>query len=226
MKTLAIITARGGSKRIPRKNIKPFMGKPMIAYAIEAARKSGVFQEVMVSTEDEEIARIAEEWGAKVPFFRSTETASDYATTADVIDEVLRVYRERGMEFDSFCCIYPCVPFLTDVVLKEAYEEFLGADALIPVCPFSQIPEWAFTICDGILVPKYPEMANVRSQDIPPSYSDPGMFYYSTTESFARTRSVVPSNVRPYVMDEIHCQDIDNDIDWKMAELKFRFINE
>ena len=113
MKTLAMITARGGSKRIPRKNIKEFNGKPIIAYSIEAALASGVFDEVMVSTDDEEIAEIAKKYGAKVPFFRSEKTPNEFATTVDVIEEVLNTYRERGEEFDIFCCIYPTAPFIT-----------------------------------------------------------------------------------------------------------------
>ena len=105
---LAIITARGGSKRIPHKNIKSFVGKPIIAYSIEAALKSGAFDEVMVSTDDEEIARIALEYGAKVPFMRSDENAGDYASTDDVIMEVLKAYEDRGIKFERFCCCWDC----------------------------------------------------------------------------------------------------------------------
>ena len=111
MKNIAIIPARGGSKRIPRKNIKSFMGKPIIAYSIEAALQSGLFEEVMVSTDDDEIARIARECGAKVPFMRSAETSNDYAGTADVILEVVKMYEMLGNKFDTVCCIYPTAPF-------------------------------------------------------------------------------------------------------------------
>ncbi|MBQ3794067.1 MAG: pseudaminic acid cytidylyltransferase, partial [Lachnospiraceae bacterium] len=129
MKRLAIITARGGSKRIPRKNIKPFLGKPILAYSIEAAIDSGLFDEVMVSTEDEEIAEIAKKYGAKVPFYRSEKTAGDFATTNDVLLEVLEEYKKLGQEFEEACCIYPTAPFVTSGKLKKAMEEFAASDA-------------------------------------------------------------------------------------------------
>jgi pseudaminic acid cytidylyltransferase len=121
MKNIAIIPARGGSKRIPRKNIKPFMGKPIIAYSIEAALQSGLFDEVMVSTDDEEIAEIACKYGAQVPFMRSAEMSNDYAGTDDVILEVLRKYKEQGRKFETVCCIYSTAPFVTPERLREAY---------------------------------------------------------------------------------------------------------
>ena len=112
MKNLCIIPARGGSRRIPRKNVKPFLGKPMLAYSIEAAKQSGLFNEIMVSTDDAEIAEVAKKYGANVPFMRSAETASDYATTADVLKEVLVKYKEQGQEFDNFCCFYATAPMV------------------------------------------------------------------------------------------------------------------
>ena len=121
MKNLCVIPARGGSKRIPRKNIKPFMGKPIVAYSIDAALRSGLFEEVMVSTDDEEIAMIAREHGAQVPFMRDAETANDYASTADVILEVLDMYEKRGRVFDTICCVYSTAPFVTPARLSEAY---------------------------------------------------------------------------------------------------------
>ena len=121
MKNIAIIPARGGSKRIPRKNIKPFMGKPIIAYSIEAALQSGLYEEVMFSTDDEEIAGIACKYGAKVPLMRSAEMSNDYAGTDDVILEVLRKYKEQGREFETVCCIYSTAPFVTPERLREAY---------------------------------------------------------------------------------------------------------
>ena len=121
MSNIAIITARGGSKRISKKNIKEFMGKPMLAYAIQAASDSKIFDEVMVSTDSEEIAEVAKKYGAKVPFMRSERTASDNATTYDALEEVTAKYKETGKEFDTLCCIYPCVPYLTSETLKNAY---------------------------------------------------------------------------------------------------------
>src|SRR5690606_21558885 len=135
---LCIIPARGGSKRIPRKNIKDFLGKPIIAYSIEAALKSELFQEVMVSTDDEEIAEIAKQYGAKVPFMRSTETSDDYATTMEVLREVVKDYGSKGMYFENICCIYPTAPFVSSERLKEAYDVLLNHnyDSVIPVMRF------------------------------------------------------------------------------------------
>ena len=139
MNTIAIITARGGSKRIPRKNIKEFMGKPMITYAIDAALKSNVFDEVMVSTDDFEIAEIAKKNGAKVPFMRSKKTANDMAMTYDVLEEVIDEYQKIGRNFDNLACIYPCVPFLKSETLQNAYQIFINSncDTLVPVVKFS-----------------------------------------------------------------------------------------
>ena len=128
---VAVITARGGSKRIPRKNIKDFMGKPMIAHAIETAKKSGLFSEIMVSTEDQEIADIARKFGASVPFMRSLNTANDIATTFDVLDEVVSQYEEKGQVFDNLCCIYPCVPPMILIRLFLLYVSHSRFSALL-----------------------------------------------------------------------------------------------
>ena len=145
MSRLAIITARGGSKRIPKKNIREFCGKPILAYSIEAALASGLFDHVMVSTDDEEIAQIAEKYGAEVPFFRSEATSGDFATTNDVLAEVLAEYEKRGMHFDIACCIYPTAPFVTAQKLTNAVEQLEASDAdtLIPVVSFSYPPQRA-----------------------------------------------------------------------------------
>ncbi len=224
MSCIAMITARGGSKRIPRKNIKEFMGKPMIAYAIEAAINSNVFDEVMVSTDDIEIAEIAKQYGAKVPFMRSDKTSDDFATTVDVIEEVINTYKENGLEFDELCCIYPCVPFLKAETLKNAYEQFNGFDALMPVCKFAVPIEWAMKIENERLIPNDREAQNIRSQDMTPKYFDVGMFYYSTIKSFEESKSLVPDNIKAFIMNETECQDIDTDEDWQMAELKFQLL--
>ena len=180
MSSIAIITARGGSKRIPKKNIRPFCGKPIIAYSIEAALECGRFDEVMVSTDSEEIAAIAREYGASVPFLRSGETAGDFATTADVIREVLQRYEEEGKHFDSFMCIYPTAPFITADVLGEAWGSFDGRetpDAVVPVVRFSFPPQRGFVVKDGLLAYKWPEYRSMRSQDLEPFYHDAGQFY-------------------------------------------------
>ena len=153
MRKIAIITARGGSKRIPRKNIRPFLGKPIMAYSIEAALQSNIFDEVMVSTEDEEIAALARRYGAKVPFYRSEKTSGDFAGTNDVLLEVLGEYEKRGEHFELGCCIYPTAPFVTAEKLTEAVGKLEAADAdtLIPVVEFSYPPKRAMVIRDGML---------------------------------------------------------------------------
>ena len=144
-KSIAIITARGGSKRIPKKNIKEFCGKPIIAYSIEAALKSGIFSEVMVSTDSHKIAEIARSYGAEVPFLRSERTSDDYATTSDVILEVLSEYEQLGRTFEYICCIYPTAPFITREKLQFAMEmiERDGVEAVMPVVEFSYPPQGA-----------------------------------------------------------------------------------
>lgn len=227
MKSLALITARGGSKRIPRKNIKDFNGKPIIAYSIEAALQSGVFDEVMVSTDDEEIAEIARRYGANVPFLRSEKTSNDFATTADVINEVIEEYDKRGQKFDLLTCIYPTAPFITADKLKKAVEDLKASDAdtLIPVVRFSYPPQRAMEIVDGMLVFRQPENLSKRSQDLEPHYHDAGQFYVTRTESFLKTNSLLVGKILPLELSELEVQDIDNEVDWKLAELKYSMIH-
>lgn len=226
MKSIAIITARGGSKRIPRKNIKEFMDKPMLAYAIEAAKKSGIFDTVMVSTDDEEIAAVAKNLGAEVPFMRSAETSSDFATTYDVLEEVLTEYKKINIGFDMVCCIYPCVPFLTADSLKTAYKQMSEekTDAVMPVCKYPVPIEWAMTINGGILVPNNRKAQLIRSQDLVPKYYDVGMFYFCKTSVLLGHKTLVPPNTGAYIIDETECQDIDTMADWKSAELKYKIL--
>ena len=224
MSVLAIITARGGSKRIPRKNIRNFMGRPMITYAISVALEASLFDEVMVSTDDDEIAALARVRGAAVPFMRSAATANDYATTSDVLNEVLAEYAKLGRCFDSFCCIYPCVPFLTVDIIKGAYDRFVssGSDALMPVVQYSFPIQRAMKVSDeGFLSYREPENAPKRSQDLEPMYHDVGMFYFYKTASWGRVKTIVP-----YVMPEERIQDIDTLSDWRMAEIKYKMLME
>jgi len=228
MKVLAIVTARGGSKRIPRKNIKEFCGKPIMAYSVEAAKNSGVFDTVMISTEDEEIAQIGQQYGAEVPFYRSEETASDYATTTDVLMEVLDEYDRRGQHFDIACCIYPTAPFVTAKRLLEAVNMLKesNADTVIPVVPFSYPPQRAMVIEDGMLKFKYPENLIVRSQDLEKHYHDAGQFYVFRTDAFKKNKNLLLGNILPIVLDELEVQDIDTEEDWKMAEVKYSMIKQ
>lgn len=225
MSVIAIITARGGSKRIPKKNIKEFMGKPMIAYAIDAAIKSDIFDEIMVSTDSVEIARTAEKYGASVPFMRSERTASDSATTFDALDEVLCEYQNRGKTFDTLCCIYPCVPFLKAQTLKDAYLRLKDYDAVVPVCKFPVPIEWALKIDNELLIPNDREAQNIRSQDLTPKYYDAGMFYFCKTDKLYQHNSLMPDKTASYIIDETECQDIDTPEDWKSAEMKYKILN-
>ncbi len=228
MKALALITARGGSKRIPRKNIKDFNGKPIIAYSIEAALSSGVFDEVMVSTDDEEIAEISRSYGAQVPFLRSEKTSNDYATTSDVINEVISEYEKRGKRFDILTCIYPTAPFITADKLKKAVEDLekSDADTLIPVVRFSYPPQRAMEIHDGKLVFRQPENLKARSQDLTPHFHDAGQFYVTRTKSFLKTNNLLMGSIIPLELSELEVQDIDNEVDWKLAELKYNLLNK
>ena len=225
MSSIAIITARGGSKRIPRKNIKNFLGKPIIAYSIEAALESGVFDEVMVSTDDEEIAEIAKKYGAKVPFFRSEATSNDFATTADVILEVLEYYKKNlGKTFDNFICIYPTAPFVTANKLKDAYGQFKNedADSLVPVVRFSFPPQRGFKCENGIIQYLHPEFERTRSQDLEPVYHDCGQFYICKADVFIEKKSLILNKTVPFFISETEVQDIDTETDWVIAEQKYK----
>lgn len=226
MSAIAIITARGGSKRIPRKNIKNFCGKPILQYSIEAALGSEMFDEVMVSTDDREIAEIAKECGANIPFFRSDKTSGDYASTEDVLVEVINEYKKNGKEFDTYCCIYPTAPFLTGGILREAVRKFETekADFMTPVVRFSYPPQRCQIIENGQLVRKWPEYKYTRSQDLKPWYHDAGQFYIGNIECLLKNGMSNGVNI-PYIMEEMRVQDIDTEEDWKIAEMKFRLIN-
>lgn len=223
-KRIAIITARGGSKRIPKKNIKDFCGKPIIAYSIEAAISSKLFDEVMVSTDSEEIAEIAKKYGASVPFMRSAETSNDYATTNDVLIEVFNEYKKRGQEFDIAVCIYPTAPFVTADKLRRAIDmvEKDGADAVTPVVQFSFPPQRAFIIRDNALEYQYPENASARSQDLEPIYHDCGQFYVMKPKNVMD--GIIIKKTTPIVMPESEVQDIDTVEDWKIAEMKYQIM--
>lgn len=227
-KSLAMITARGGSKRIPRKNIRAFAGKPIIAWSIAAALGAGCFDEVMVSTDDEEIARIAESLGASVPFHRSAATSDDYATSADVVSEVLEGYRRLGREFDYACCVYPTAPFTTADKLREGHALLLstGADSVIPVVRFGYPIQRALLIEQGRLRMIRPEHAGSRSQDLAPAYHDAGQFYWLRVSSFLETRTFFAGHTVPVVVPESEVHDIDTEEDWRIAEMKYRIMQQ
>lgn len=228
-KSVAIITARGGSKRIPRKNIKDFMGMPIMAYSIIAALESGAFDEVMVSTDDQEIADVAVKYGAVVPFFRSKETSDDFSNTNDVLKEVLRVYQDMGRDFKYACCIYPTAPFVTAAKLKTAFSKLKdsGADTVMPVAEFS-FPIWRSVKmdADSHIAFNWPENAFRRSQDLPPAYHDCGQYYFFDTARFIANGRLVSDNTIGILTSTIEVQDIDNEDDWRLAEVKYSFLQK
>lgn len=227
MKRIAIITARGGSKRIPRKNIKNFCGKPIICYSIKAALDAGIFDVVMVSTDDKEIADIAVSCGAAVPFMRSEDTSGDFATTVEVLREVLIQYEKQGQFFDEVCCIYPTAPFVTKEKLRQAVQllEDKQADNVTPVVRFSYPPQRCYVIAGDTMQFKWPEYRSSRSQDLEPYYHDCGQYYVYKTEALTKKKREEWRQV-PLITSELEVQDIDHEEDWKIAELKYQAMEE
>jgi len=228
IKKIAIIPARGGSKRIPRKNIKNFLGKPIIVYSIETALKSGLFDEIMVSTDDTEIAEIAQKHGAKVPFMRSEKNANDYATTADVLKEVLQNYRQlQQKNFEYACCIYPTAPFVSTELLQESFDLLNNNsfDTVFPVMAYSYPIQRALKIHEGKMQLFQPEHLNTRSQDLEKAYHDAGQFYWLQVDKFQKSGKLWTDNTGVIVIDESQVQDIDTQEDWQLAELKYKILH-
>ncbi|MEL7588463.1 MAG: pseudaminic acid cytidylyltransferase [Prolixibacteraceae bacterium] len=221
MKTnLCIIPARGGSKRIPHKNIKHFLGKPIIAYSIETAIKSMLFDEIMVSTDDAAISQIALQYGAKVPFFRRTETSNDFATLSDVITEASQFYLNNNLDFANICCILPTAPFATVENLKkglEMLEKYDDADYVRPLVRFSFPIQRALRLKMNKSELFYPEFINTRSQDLEPAFHDSGQFYWMRFKN-----GLNGTNLYGFEIPESLAQDIDTEEDWKIAEQKYK----
>lgn len=229
MGNLAIIPARGGSKRIPGKNIKLFLGKPIIQYPIEKAIKSRLFDEIMVSSDDEAIISTAIKLGAKAPFVRSQKVSDDHSTLSDVLSEVLEEYRSRGKIFDNVCLLLPTAPFITVENLLDAYEKLISSDlsGIIPVVRFSYPIQRALFINEKKeLHMIWPENKSVRSQDLPASYHDSGLFYWLRTGDFLREKQIFMQRVGAVELKEMQVQDIDTEDDWKMAELKYKILEQ
>jgi pseudaminic acid cytidylyltransferase len=220
---LAVIPARGGSKRIPRKNIRPFAGKPMIAYAIEAAQRSGLFDRIVVSTDDAEIAAISKGYGADVPFTRPPELADDHTATVPVIAHAIRACEALGWGAEQVCCIYPGVPFLQEQDVRAALavlEE--GGDYAFPVVAFpSAIQRALRREADGTARPFFPEHAGTRTQDLPPAYHDAGQFYWGRAPAWLEGRNI-HLHGRTIILPEWRVVDIDTPDDWERAELLYR----
>jgi pseudaminic acid cytidylyltransferase len=223
MANLAIIPARGGSKRIPKKNIKDFLGKPIIAYSILTAIDSGLFDEVMVSTDDEEIALIAKGYGAQVPFLRSSETSNDFSSTIDVLKEVESKYKVLlNKHFDNVCCIYPTAPLIEKKQLIEGLNILLEQelDSVFPVVAFSYPIQRGLEFFDGKIKMVWPEHLDTRSQDLKEIYHDAGQWYWYKPERVSN--SVLTNNSSSLILDASSVQDIDNIADWNLAEMKYK----
>ncbi len=226
-KSIAIITARGGSKRIPKKNIKEFCGKPIIAYSIKAAIDSKIFDEVMVSTDSKEIADIAKKYGASVPFMRSEALSGDNATTDDTLLEVLNKYKLMGIEFSYMCCLYPTAPFVTPEKLKNAMAimQKKNPEQIVPMVSYSFPPQRSNYIDkNGYAQYVFPENRMVRYKDLYKCYHDAGQFYLYNVEKFFACKGDC-TEIIPFFVPEMEVQDIDNDSDWKIAEIKYSIMN-
>ena len=226
MKILCIIPARGGSKRILRKNIKPFLGKPIMAYSIEAALNAGIFDEVIVSTDDEEFAEVAKKYGASVPFLRSEATSNDYATTVDVLLEVVDMYKQQGKEFDIVCCLYSTAPFVTSERLKEACAKLTDkVDGCFTVVEYSYPIQRSLRMNEqGLIEMRYPEHLKSRTQDLEKTYHDAGQFYFMKTAAMEQEKTVWCKRTEPLVLSELEVQDLDTLTDWKLAEMKYEIM--
>lgn len=228
MSILAIIPARGGSKRIPKKNIKSFLGKPILEYTIETALNSNLFDEVMVSTDDKEIAEVALQFGAKVPFLRSSKNADDFATTIDVITEVIGSYGKLGKQFEFACCIYPCTPLLTAQKLQQSFEALKESDldCIFPIIRYGFPIQRAVRLTNENLVEMFlPEHLTTRSQDLEASYHDAGQFYSFRVKNLVGKQKLLTDRTGYIELSEMEAQDIDNLIDWKLAEIKYEIMH-
>jgi len=220
--SICIIPARGGSKRIPRKNIKEFFGKPMIAWSIEAARKSHIFSKILVSTDDDEIASIAKAMGAEVPFLRPQELADDYASTGDVMAHACRWIMREGMESAVVCCLYPTAPFVQPSDLKEAISIMEAGNwkYVFTVGEYSSPIFRSFTQdSDGGIKMLFPECFETRSQDLDNVYHDAGMFYMGSLNTWISGVRMFDSHSFPLKIPMWRVQDIDTPEDWDRAEL-------
>lgn len=226
---IAVITARGGSKRIPQKNIKNFCGKPIISYAIQAAIDSTLFDSVMVSTDSMEIAEIAIKYGAEVPFLRSKKNSDDFATTEDVIMEVVKEYDKLGKYYDTVCCLYPTAPFINGKILKQAVDIMIEKNpaVVIPVVQFSYPPQRCFVINEkGFAKFKYPQYVKARSQDLEKYYHDAGQFYIYNVQKLFDKNGIIEDDFAPIILPEMCVQDIDTSEDWNLAEIKYKILKE
>ena len=226
---VAIIPARGGSKRIPRKNIKNFCGKPIIAYSIFAAKKSGLFDRIIVSTDDQEIADIAKHWGADIPFLRPKKLADDHTVTMDVIKHAIDWLHENDTIYEYACCIYPTAPLIRTKDLQQGYEQLRQSDKMfafsVTTFPSPIFRALKQTNTNGLAM-FWPEHLNTRSQDLPEAYHDVGQFYWGKTEAFLKGLQMFAEHALPIVLPRLLAHDIDTQEDWEQAELIFQLLKK
>jgi N-acylneuraminate cytidylyltransferase len=218
---IAIIPARGGSKRIPRKNIKEFHGKPLIAYSIEAAKASKCFDRIIVSTDDTEIAEVAKKYGAEVPFIRPADISNDFATTSDVMKHAIKYFTDEGYKLNLVCCIYATAPFLLPEYLQQAQTEFDDAtiEYAFSATSFSFPIQRAISLTDsGRVNMFYSEYADTRSQDLTEAYHDAGQFYWGKASAFSQGKAIFAEHSKAVILPRKRVQDIDTPEDWELAE--------
>lgn len=226
---IAVIPARGGSKRIPRKNIREFCGKPIIAYSIGQAKNSGLFNRIIVSTDDEEIASVAGIYGAETPFIRPQEIADDFTGTNTVVRHAIEWLQQHGQPVAFVCCLYATAPFIQVKYLKQAFEKLRDSNK----CFVFSVTSFPFPIQRAIRINAlgevdafFPEHVDSRSQDLEDAFHDAGQFYWGTAEAFLHNRVLFSSESLPFVLPRYHVQDIDTEEDWRRAEIMFNSLSQ
>ncbi|MBR7887581.1 pseudaminic acid cytidylyltransferase [Marinomonas sp. A79] len=222
---IAIIPARGGSKRIPRKNIKLFYGKPMIAYSIEAAKNAGCFDRIIVSTDDDEIANVATRWGAEVPFMRPSGIADDYATTMDVMEHAVNWCVTQGGAVNNVCCLYATAPFVLPKYLLQGLRVLSDnkVQFAFSATSFAFPIQRAIRLNDEQAVSMFsPEFEQTRSQDLVEAFHDAGQFYWGKAEAYIAHKPIFADHSRAIVLPRKYVQDIDTQEDWELAEALYK----
>lgn len=227
---VAIIPARGGSKRIPRKNVREFCGRPMLAWSIETARQSGLFEHVVVSTDDAEIRTIAGQWGAEVPFERPADLANDHAGTVAVMRHAVAALMDLGWQMEKVCCLYATAPLLLPMDLHQGHEllnQDADVDFVFAVASYDFPIQRAVRLeADARVAMVQPEHEMTRSQDLPSCYHDAGQFYWARPTAWLELSRIYSARSKGLVLPSIRVQDIDTEEDWQMAEWKWRYLHE
>ena len=229
MKPICVIPARGGSKGVSKKNIRPIMGKPLIAYTIESALKSKIFSHVIVSTEDPKIASISKKYGAEVPFMRPKKLADDYTGTSLVVKNVIKTLQDKGEDISYVCCIYATAPFIDYKYILKAYKQLINSPKhyVFSATTYSFPVQRSFVIDkNNVIKNLFPEKILNRSQDLQEVYHDAGQFYWGLSSAFLNDVQIFSDHSSPIILPRYLVQDIDTIEDWKQAELMYNaYIN-